>query len=91
MVWVCLRSWSLKGDWRGPVCSLGVKALGKSFEGGLTGSFSELADEPVILWTRSLKVCVSACMKVVAVGDDGEVMVLCFTILERERERCYVF
>jgi hypothetical protein len=35
------------GDRRGQVGSSGVKALGKSFEGGLAGSFSELADEPV--------------------------------------------
>jgi hypothetical protein len=61
-----------------------VKDLGKSFEGGLTWSFSETADEPVSVWTRSLKLCVSACTKV---GDDGEVMVLCFSILERERDR----
>jgi hypothetical protein len=61
-----------------------VKDLGKSFEGGLTWSFSETADEPVSVWTRSLKLCVSACTKV---GDDGEVMVLCFSILEREGAR----
>jgi hypothetical protein len=61
-----------------------VKDLGKSFEGGLTWSFSETADEPVSVCTRSLKLCVSACTKV---GDDGEVMVLCFSILERERDR----
>lgn len=60
----------------------GVKDLGKSFEGGLTWSFSETEDKPVSVWTKSLKVCVSACTKV---GDDGEVMVLCFSILERER------
>jgi hypothetical protein len=61
-----------------------VKDLGKSFEGGLTWSFSETADEPVSVCTRSLKLCVSACTKV---GDDGEVLVLCFSILERERDR----
>jgi hypothetical protein len=60
-----------------------VKDLGKSFEGGLTWSFSEPVEEPVSVWTKSLKVCVSACTKV---GDDGEVMVLCFSILERDRE-----
>lgn len=70
--------------------SPGVKAFGESFEGRLTGSFSESADEPVSLWTRSLKLCVSACTKVVAVGDDGEVMVLCFSFVERERERIEV-
>jgi hypothetical protein len=53
------------------VGSPGVKDLGKSFEGGLTWSFSETADEPVGVWTS-----VSAWTKVVAVGDDGEVMVL---------------
>ncbi len=61
-----------------------MKDLGKSFEGGLTWSFSETANEPVSVWTRSLKLCVSACTKV---GDDGEVLVLCFSILERERDR----
>lgn len=65
---------------------VGVKVFGESFEGGLTGSFSESTDDPVSLWTRSLKVCVSACTKVVAVGDDGEAMVLFFSICERERE-----
>jgi hypothetical protein len=58
----------------------GGKALRKSFEVGLTGSSSESADEPVSLRTSSLKVTM-----VVAVGDGGEVMVLCFSILERER------
>lgn len=68
--------------------SPGVKAFGESFEGRLTWSFSESADEPVSLWTRSLKVCVSACTKVVAVGDDGEVMVFVFFLCrQRERER----
>jgi hypothetical protein len=63
------------------VGSPGVKDLGKSFEGGLTWSFSETADEPVGVWTS-----VFAWTKIVAVGDDGEVMVLCFSILEGERE-----
>jgi hypothetical protein len=56
--------------------------LRKRFEVGLTGSSSESADEPVSLRTSSLKVTM-----VVAVGDDGEVKVLCFSILERERGR----
>jgi len=30
---------------------------------------------------------VSAYTKIVVVGDDDEVMVLCFSILERKRER----
>jgi hypothetical protein len=54
----------------GPVGSPGVKALGESFEVGLTGSFSESADELIGLWTRISKLCKSACMKVVAVGDE---------------------
>jgi hypothetical protein len=64
------------------------KALRKSFEVGLTGSSSESADEPVRLRTSSLKVTM-----VVAVGDGGEVMamMLCFSILERERGREWWF
>lgn len=86
MVWVCLRSWSLKGDRRGPAGSPGVNGLEGCFEGTVTGSLSESPDMPVSFWTRSLKEFVSACTKVVAVGEFMELVVLeCFSIPETER------
>lgn len=82
MVWVCLRSWSLKGDRRGPAGS--VNGLEGCFEGTVTGSLSESPDKPVSFCTRSLKEFVSACTKVVAVGEFMELVVLeCFSIPER--------
>ncbi|KAL0016582.1 hypothetical protein SO802_003651 [Lithocarpus litseifolius] len=84
MVWECLRSWSLKGDRRGPVGSPGGNGLEGCFEGTVTGSLSESPDKPVSFCTRSLKEFVSACTKVVAVGEFMELVVLeCFSIRER--------
>jgi hypothetical protein len=57
----------------------------------LAGSFSESADKLVGLQTRFLKAGVSAYTKnIIVVGDDGEVMVLCFFILERKRVRIVI-
>ena len=90
MVWVFLRSWSLKGDRRGPAGSPGVNGLEGCFEGTVTGSLSESPDKPVSFCTRSLKEFVSACTKVVAVGEFMELVVLeCFSIPERMISFCF--
>ena len=76
MVWVCLRSWSLKGDWRGPVGSPGVNSLEGCFEGTVTRSLSESLDKSVSFRTRSLKEFMFACTKVVAFDD----FLFCFVV-----------
>lgn len=89
---VCRRSWSLNGDRRGPVWWSVAGGKGfeeESLERWVTGSFSEWPEKPVSFWTRSLKEFGSAWTKVVGEVDGGgeEMVVRCFSIGERERER----
>jgi hypothetical protein len=71
----------LKGDRRGPVKSTGLRDGFDEESALVTGSLCASLAKPVSFWTRSLKVFMSACTKVV--GDvRGE---------EEEEEEVLVF